>query len=624
MRIIQYQGGGLSLPSGYRDFRPAIFSFLQGLSNENTAQSKGVSFASDEKGAIGIFTKTMTDQVMKDTLPVDAQSLIDLSVNFDRYVDPSNPRRATAMYTKILQNLQQAHYEKTLYDEAVKQARTRGALAGPAISEDGTVWVKQGDKIGKKSVHSVSSKDRVLTVSEMAQLRAYNPQLAGDSSVIIAIDNATSMKAIQDYINDVISTIGSYSDNRKVFLSKQKMDLVEGLQAALNVQMDGIYKVTINSKDNMQQLQGFLKYLYNTLDTNQKNYLTVVARKNGMKTVDDKGNPIDPVFTLLLDLVQGKHEQSKTYEAEFQKDMSAAAQGLDIYKEYRDKPSGSEKGLDDTPMTPALLFYREMGSKESFTFQVEGVTLNTIGTVSTLHDSNGNPMGWSSLSQVATSQFSGLDVDQAHFGDYKVLNRDKIQVDGKKIVNMYLPVSVGVGNEVKPDFDLFRKATQLQKKTANLTDVDQINRIYQQEGLPAIFKKGPNGEKILTPQYARFAVMEAYADRKALPKVDAMGAEIKMKDTVQRVGDEYELEAAISRFKDINKDYTETKSGGFLGIGKDTDIFKGLVFIPIRNDILNWYTKPTAKNAERLEIAKNHTPEVASQRYQAPKLNISG
>jgi len=44
----------------------------------------------------------MTDDVMKDVLPVDGRELIDMSVRFEDYINPYRPSSAKAVYTSIL------------------------------------------------------------------------------------------------------------------------------------------------------------------------------------------------------------------------------------------------------------------------------------------------------------------------------------------------------------------------------------------------------------------------------------------------------------------------------------------------------------------------------------------
>jgi len=116
----------------------------------------------------------MTDLVMKETLPVDGEGLIEMSVNFEKYIDPNNPEQARAIYTHILQKLQEATYAKKQNDKAIEEARKNKAMNGPAIATDGTVWVRKNGTITRVDANTLKPSDRVITVAELAWLRAHN------------------------------------------------------------------------------------------------------------------------------------------------------------------------------------------------------------------------------------------------------------------------------------------------------------------------------------------------------------------------------------------------------------------------------------------------------------------
>lgn len=630
MKIKKYAGGGVQFAPVIADYSTGILSVLSQSqdtsSSSSTSQSQSL-FGSGEKGAVGILNKTMTDALVKDTLPNEAQYIINNTDIFGQYIDPNNPSASTALYSDILQKMQLAKYNKEMFSEAMTKAREKQALKGPAINPDGTVWVKTDKGLGKKYVDDVTPYDNLVTVAELSQLRAYNPNFAFNQDVISTIDNSTSIKEIQDIVNSVISNIEKYETKQDFYGSKDEIrnaaKKVEGLRDILSgSSAEGIYKGTIEHSSNTEQAQHLLKYIYSILDPTQKAFLEVLVRKSGIINVKDEktGKNVDGVLALLSEFVQGKIHVKNYYTMDFQKDQTDIING-----KSGKSGSGSDQGLEDIKPDPATLFAAEMGEKEVFTIQIGGTRLRTIGTVSNLYDSSGNALDWTSLTEVGKSMFAKtLNVDQAHFGSYKVSDRDKVQVDGTKLVNMYLPIDTNAKakGELMPNFKWFALAAKLQMQTANMTDINQINRIYQQNGLPAIFTIDGTGKRVVTPQYARFAVMEAYADRKSVPKKDINGKQFDLDlETVDQVEDDNVVETVIERFKKINDKYTESKTGALWWA--HPDLYKGMVFIPIKNNpVAAMPTGVTMRNAIRLETGFDKAQNNQS-RYNGNTISIN-
>lgn len=627
MKIKKYAGGGVQFAPVVADYTTGILSVLsqnQGTSTSSTSSQLQSLFGTGEKGAIGILNKTMTDALVKDTLPNEAQYIINNTDIFGQYIDPNNPSASTALYSDILQKMQLAKYNKEMFSDAVTKAREKQSLKGPAINSDGTVWVKTSKGLGKKYVDDVTPRDELVTVAELSQLRAYNPNFAFNQDIIATIDNSTSLKEIQDIVNSIISHIEKYEEKRDYYGTKDDLRKIEGLRDILSgSSAEGIYKGTIEHSSNTAQAQHLLNYIYSVLEPSQRSFLEVMVRKAGLISVVDKktGKKVDGVLALLAELIQGKHYEKIYRTLDFQKDQTEI-----IYGKSSKSGSGSDQDLEDIKPDPVTLFAAEMGEKELFTIQIGGTRLRTMGTVTNLYDSNGNALDWTSLTDVGKSMFAKtLNVDQAHFGSYKVSDRDKIQVDGTKVVNMYLPIDLNAKakGETMPDFKWFALAAKLQKQTANMTDIDQINRIYQQNGLPAVFKIDGTGQRVVTPSYARFAVMEAYADRKSVPKKDVNGKDFDLDlETVAKVDDDNVVETVIERFKKINDKYTESKAGGWAGLWKHPDLYQGMVFIPIKSSpIAALPSGVTMRNARRLETAYDKAQNNQS-RYNSNTIQI--
>lgn len=632
MKIRKFAGGGIQFSPASVDYSAGVFSVLGQSQNTKSSSSSQLNalFNNDEKGSIGLLNKTMADALIKDTLPNEAQYIINNTDMFGQYIDPYDPSAATAAYTDILQKMQQAKYNKELYKDAMAKARERKSLRSPAVNSDGTVWVKTSKGLSKKPINEITYKDALLTVSELAQLRVYNPQFAFNPEMIDTIENSTSMYEIQGLINEIVTNIGSNEVNITRYGTKGELSqLSQGLHDILNsaTSAEGIYKGTVHTKTNTKAAESLLTYIYTILDPNQKAYLEVLANNSGVQFKTEKGKTNNPVFELIKLFIQGKIETSETYSVDFDKDQTELILGTNGNK----KGSGNSSGeLGDIKANPALLFYNELGQKEAYRMQYDGLTLTTIGTVGTLYDAQGHPQAdWVTLSEVGNSMFAPtLDISQAHFGGSRVMDRDRIQVDGAKIVNMYLPIDqkARLHGETRPNFEMFKTATELQRKTANMTDINQINRLYQQAGLPKLIASiTPEGRKILNPEYGRFAVMEAFADKKVVPEKDSFGQDIVLDGTVQEVEDDTLADTIVQRFKrayskgksDSNDTFNESRKG--FAFWSKPDLYQGLIFIPVKSNLANQYIEGATMNQMNKAEVASHLGEG----YNSNTINVN-
>ena len=642
MRILKYAAGGIQFSPTAVDYSAGILSILAGnqaQGAEAQAGSQSSLFRSEEKGAVGILTKTMTDDLLQNTLPNEAQYIINNTDMFGQYIDPTNPTQSIALYSDLLQKMQMAKYNKELFNDAVSKARDKYGLKGPAINADGTVWVKGKQGIHKKYAQDVTPGDQIVTVAELSQLRAYNPQFAFNSDIISTIENTTSVKEIQEFINSVVEKIGEDKLKLNIYGNKDDLikfqgltDILQGKGLAVGLASgespEGIYKGTIDHTSNTTAANKLLVYIYSLLEPNQRTYLEVMANKVGFTVYDDQtGKKIPTVQALLTEFIRGKYSTTSEYDVSFQKDETRIMYGKAAVGEDEEKgKGGSDDGLGDINANPAMRFFNEYGERGEFSIQLGNFMLSTIGTIGSLYDAQGNPMDWTSLKQVSESMFGpGLYMSSASFGGALITDRSKVQVDGNEVIMMYLPVTKS-GKHTVPNMDAFRKATQLQRQTAHMKDINQINRLYRQAGLPDIFKPDGKGGKVLTNSYARFAVMHAYADKKAVAAKDVNGNNIEYDETVQVLDDDNITETVIDRFKGMDKNFSETREGGIplLNWFSHAGIYEGLVFIPVKNHPGNYYQTGTSmRQSEQQDRSYQYGQRDVYGTYRQPTLKVN-
>jgi hypothetical protein len=135
---------------------------------------------------------------------------------------------------------------------------------------------------------------------------------------------------------------------------------------------------------------------------------------------------------LIKTLVSSK--LSNTYKIEF----SPKTQGKSSSKSGKTSSDGLE-------LSPAQMLQRGYGERESILIQNSssgGIHVDAI-TMPVTTGSNGEPLGASTLEDVATSQYGGLlNFNNASMGGQLIPfeGRRNIAIDGSKIYSMYLPI----------------------------------------------------------------------------------------------------------------------------------------------------------------------------------------
>ena len=334
-----------------------------------------------------------------------------------------------------------------------------------------------------------------------------------------------------------------------------------------------------------------------------------------------------------MQFIQGKYETTSTYETSFEKEMTAAAMGYDIFGDKDGSKSGSKSGSDkelsDMESNPAMEFFRQIGEKIPVNMQIGRVHLFAIGTRGTLIDENDHPIqGFTDLNGVAGSNMAfGMDVSNAHFGSARINDASwsDVVVNGATLVNVALPVDMQAlqYNEIKPDFTLFDKVTEAQRKVGNIKDPRKVNEIYRSCGLPEIYDVDAQGNAVLRPRYRQFAMMRAYADKDALLP-SKLGGEIDFNTTIQQVKDSKQIDRIVKLIRGIgdkNKDYRpSTEWFDVVPFVDGRNIYEGSIFIPINEDPVTYFTssKRTAGQVTRGQQAWNYSqnrqPQLRQQR----------
>ncbi len=287
MKIIpKFQGGG-GFESLFTTYVPV--QAPQQTRSVQTSQSERSSRqdSDDDKGKL---TEKDFYAMLKniDGLPNEMQSIVSnlidtLSINKIAGIELSD---LSTTYLQSLYRIRQAVNNKKQYDEAQKRAIETGAMSEPAITVDGKLVTQ--DKEGR--IRQVSLGDfmnnrdqyeTVLTVSNLLNLRAYNPSFANDFSIFDTVNSSIGYQSFQKLIKEAVHTLGSTQVSREGIFSNegqaskglailQTLKEQDQIQPGTSITSEGLYKYKIIDKNQKRQIDQLTSYISALLPENAK------------------------------------------------------------------------------------------------------------------------------------------------------------------------------------------------------------------------------------------------------------------------------------------------------------------------------------------------------------------
>lgn len=105
-------------------------------------------------------------------------------------------------------------HNNTLYKNATDRIKAENTGSDVAISNDGNLYVYDGESVKKvtPTEYSKNPEDyQVLTNAELIHLRERDPNLKFDESILHDLSNSIGMKTIMDQVTDTIKKFGTSS-----------------------------------------------------------------------------------------------------------------------------------------------------------------------------------------------------------------------------------------------------------------------------------------------------------------------------------------------------------------------------------------------------------------------------
>lgn len=554
---------------------------IQAPNQTSSQQRSSGNSQSSEKGKL---TEKDFFDMLKDIdgLPNEMNAIVGNLMNTFRLsaltgVDPGD------LATTYLSNLYQvkvASQNKATYDKAVEQANKNGSMAEPAISMDGKLVVQNAD--GKITTVSLSNyfenKDQYapLTVSNLANLRAYSPELAYNPEVFNIITNSMGFESFQELLSKVTQTLGSSEYTRSGMFSSEGqaskgLELLmtlgkdDRLQAMGSVTAEGLYKYKVIDKTQLQQINSMLSYITSVLPDRAK---TWAAFKMG--TSDKNKATRDLVFQYLL----SGNSQQHTIDIDYQGSM----------EKVTGNKSKGDATTDDIVQNTATKWLRGLGVQNVFTINPgTNYATQVLANTLPLTDSDKKYLGANSVLQQATQgEYAGiLDFNSASMGMQRIdpSNFGKIVLTDGKISSIDFPSKVLDDGTIVPDLspqtseakqaadrEIKQLGIDLSSISSISTNYKAINDIYAKHGLEPAYN--PDGTP--TNNWTRFGVINASASNNALGM-----DQFDSNELLQPINDDAVVDNLLQVTKEENYD-----TNNFLWNGVD-HFYRGTVWVPV-------------------------------------------
>ena len=399
-----------------------------------------------------------------------------------------NYKQTSKKQLQLVKELNRISFNRSQYDEAIKNATKNNALNEVVVNDIGKVLVydKDGelDTVGLESFDPNSQ--RMLTVGEYATLRAQDPNLAFNSSSLNLINGSIGRETVLGKVTDYVSKLQADYKYNEVFLSSEKEKDAKVLAQLNATSTDGVYKYSLAdeglSNDKVRKAVG---NIYKTLNQKEKTLLGTVALQNGL---DVKEGSLQIIF----DTISTNTAHKNTQKIDFDAQATTASGGS----------GGSDaKGLGDTTQAMAM-----MNGESTVTRPITILSGNTEMTVpnakwwSTLADLEGKPIIGASLKDVlSNSSMAGIGNPSAvYFGREKISGDklSKVAFIGENGVSMaFLPYKkTAQGNAI--DYEVSDKLNLAREEVSKrgLKLPQDIMSVYKKHSVSQYYKADQDPE----------------------------------------------------------------------------------------------------------------------------------
>lgn len=626
------EGGVLKLQNGgftqfFTQYTPVQ---VQAPNRQQAGSSTSKGSSEREESTKGKLTeKDLFEMVSKvDGLPNDMRVLTSNLYNMfeaNELIGQSDVSNLASVYMSNLYQLKVAKFNKEEYDKSLAEVTKNGGLKEYAITPSGRIIVYDEDnnlkQVSVEELFENSDKYTPLTNSNLLHIRAWEPQFANKNEILQTVVNGIGMEKVEELVRSKLSSLGTteivrsgYSVKVGPYIQQGMQVLTEAASAAIAGQtgmtLDGMYKNKMVTKEQKQQAEAALRYIYNTLPTNAKTLLGIKAGEICLSEGRNPGRIEDEAKKIIFDLITSRMSATNSSETTWAGNLET------LTKSSKDSSSSSGKGSSDEPKTGPYSNIITQKGGEYGKIAINPGTQNQMdvnGTIySSVPDSKGNPIGKTSLSNLLLSGLQGIVTDPRAitFGDVSLnLEADfnNIMVNGNAGGTVALLPAVKTADGAKRvDLDVLKRweaaKEQFKDKGIDIEDVDsaeknkdEITRILYENGLESYVSMSGGG--IDYYQFGQFLLMDGYAVARSETNFNTEFTSYmnKVDEATAKT-----IEEALST--NSNKNNYKLDLDGVPW--NNDDVYKGTVYIPITNNKLKGLTAEGQKVKESVGMAK--------------------
>lgn len=583
------RGGGFD--QFFTTYTPVEIQSQQGRSSQQSSRQTDRS----EESTKGRLTEKDFFEMIKDIdgLPNEMNALVTNLMNTFQ-LDRMSGQSTGDLATKYLSNLYQIKtlaQNKKKYDEAVATAQKNGAMAEPAISMDGKLIV-QNKENGSLNAISIDKyyKNRddyaIITVSNLANMRAYSPSLARSQEAIDIINNSMGYEAFQELLSKSTQSLGSSENSRNGFFSAegqaskglellQQLSNDDRVQDLGSITAQGLYEYKIIDKSQLNQINALTSYITTLLPDRAK---TWAAIKTGQS--DKNQATKDLVFTYLLGRSNNTHTVNIQYKESKQSKES----------------NSSNNSNEDTKMTYLTAIQNGYGGRKetkSINFG-NNTSFNVTGTsYGAFLDQDGKTLiNTNLLDLISKTGISNLTNPQSiTFGDNLINSNSlqKVAVENNGGFWAVLPC-IKQGNKVIPNFPLISKFSDVVQEVLNESN-DSTSPEDKQQLLEKKLQEYPELQELLNmsgnldpSKVQAFFIVDGLASDNNFTFKNNDGSEISGQSNplIQPTDNQNDLDYFKSVTND--KDFDENSLWMSDWFGMYDTLYKSKVFIPIQTN----------------------------------------
>lgn len=631
-------GGFMSLFTQYTPVQsPAPSQSARGSASR---EERGSEREESTKGKLT--EKDLFELVSKvDGLPNDTRALVSSLQNMfqmQQITGTSDVSDLASTYLSNLYQIKMASYNKKEYDKAYTEVTKNGGLNEYAITASGQVIVMdEDDNLKQISVAELlkgTSKYRPLTNSNLLYLRAYQPEYINNNQILNTVANGIGMEQVDKMIREKLSSLGTSETVRSGYSVKADSYIAQGLNVLSQVEsaavagqtgmtLDGMYKNKIITKDQKQQAEAALQYIYNTLPDNAKTLLSIKA--------GNASNPQAGAQAVILQLITSRMSQTNSSETTWEGTLEQVTKSG---KGKSGSGSGDDGlGSDDIKTAPYYNMSRMIGGNPTslsinkgtnYQMDVDGINYPSIPGF------DGKPIGKTSLENLLVSGLQGVVTDKnaITFGNVVLSSNDfeNVMYDGTGGTMAILPTKLSNTGRKVVDLEALDRWEAANKQLRDMGIKSIYDPNHQQEIVQVLYQN--QLEKLVNVSsgsldysaLGQFMIVDGYAvdhsskntfkDSSFVTKVDETSDEIPM------------IERALSTDKD-QSNYKIDVDNWYDWNGHNT-VYKGSIYIPITSNQLQALTASGQHVKEGPAIQKEYEYQMLQKRRQArqPKLGI--